>query len=341
MSNEYDEMNSESQKFSLDQGWKVLLKDLNVFPQDLLRRARLPLDLFSQSAPTLTTAEYFRFWQGLEMMLSEDPAFPLKIAQSISVEAFSPPIFACICSDNLNVALTRLAQYKPLIGPLRLQVEQSESQTTVMLGELPGQCPLPSSLVAMELVFFVHLARIATRDRIIPLQVQSTLNIPAAAKFEAFFGIPITTGAFDGVIFSAADAQKPFLTSNSGMWSIFEPALNQRMHQLGTHDRFRDRVRSCLIEILASGECTMTDVADRLAVSTRTLQRRLQAEETSFQQELSNLRAELANHYLRNTPYSSAEISFLLGYSDPSSFFRAFHVWTGTTPDVIREMSQI
>jgi AraC-like DNA-binding protein len=70
----------------------------------------------------------------------------------------------------------------------------------------------------------------------------------------------------------------------------------------------------------------MADVAKRLAVSSRTLQRRLQAEDTSFKQELSALRAELANHYLVNTPYSSAEISFLLGYSEPSSFFRAFHL---------------
>ncbi|MEO1210845.1 MAG: AraC family transcriptional regulator ligand-binding domain-containing protein [Cyanobacteria bacterium J06638_20] len=331
-------MNSGSQKFTLDLSWQVLLKDLNVFPQDLLRQARLPLDLFSQPTPSLTTAEYFRFWQGLETLLSDDPAFPLRVAQSISVESFSPPIFACICSDNLNVALKRLAQYKPLIGPLRLKVEQTEHQTTAVLGELPGQLPLPSSLVVMELVFFVHLARIATRDRIIPLQVQSTVSIPATAKFEAFFGIPLTVGGFDGVTFSAADAQKPFLTSNSGMWSIFEPVLDQRMHQLDSNDRFRDRVRACLMEILASGQCSMADVAQRLAVSTRTLQRRLQAEETSFQQELSSLREELANHYLHNTHYSSAEISFLLGYSDPSSFFRAVHGWTGNTPDVIREM---
>ena len=94
------------------------------------------------------------------------------------------------------------------------------------------------------------------------------------------------------------------------------------------------------MEILASGECSMADVARRLAISTRTLQRRLREEETSFQQELSSLQAELAKHYLTQTPYSSAEISFLLGYREPSSFFRAFHIWTGKTPDVVREMSR-
>ena len=85
-------------------------------------------------------------------------------------------------------------------------------------------------------------------------------------------------------------------------------------------------IRTPFNKILASGQCSMADVAKRLAVSPRTLQRKLKSENSSFQQELSDLRAELANHYLVTTTYSSAEISFLLGYSDPSSFFRAFNI---------------
>jgi AraC-like DNA-binding protein len=332
-------MTPESQKFALDPSLQVLLEDLGVSPQDLLRQAHLPLDLFSQPSPTLTTTEYFQLWQGLEALLSSDPAFPLRVAQATTVEAFSPPLFACVCSENLNQALKRLAQYKPLIGPLKLDVVQTDHHTQVALGELPGQFPLPSALIATELAFFVHLARLTTRAHIVPLRVQSTVSIPAAHQFEDFFGVHLTRGQLNAVTFSAADAQRPFLTSNAGMWSIFEPELQKRMKHLEIASQFRDRVRACLIEILASGECSMADVAKRLAVSSRTLQRRLQAEDTSFKQELSALRAELANHYLVNTPYSSAEISFLLGYSEPSSFFRAFHLWTGKTPEVVREMA--
>lgn len=335
-------MTSEIQKFALDPNLQVLLEDLDVSPQDLLRQAHLPLDLFSQPSPTLTTAEYFQLWHGLEMLLSSDPAFPMRLASAATVEAFSPPLFACICSENLNQALKRLAEYKPLIGPLRLNVLKTEHhQTQVALSELPGQLTLPESMIATELAFFVHLARLATRSHIIPLAVQSTVPISAATQLEAFFGVPLTRGQLNAVTFSAADAQRPFLTSNAGMWSIFEPELQKRMKHLEIGSRFRDRVRACLMEILAGGQCSMAEAAKKLAVSPRTLQRRLREEGTSFQQELSYLRAELAHHYLANTPYSSSEISFLLGYSDPSSFFRSFHIWTGKTPDVVREMSQL
>jgi AraC-like DNA-binding protein len=63
----------------------------------------------------------------------------------------------------------------------------------------------------------------------------------------------------------------------------------------------------------------------------------LQREEgTSFQAVLSQTREALARHYLSSGALTAGEISFLLGYSDPNSFYRAFHAWTGQTPQRTR-----
>lgn len=97
-----------------------------------------------------------------------------------------------------------------------------------------------------------------------------------------------------------------------------------------------ERVRSTLLETLPAGEVSMQVISRKLAVSARTLQRRLQDEGTSFQQTLDSLRESLAYHYLRNTTLSSAEISFLLGFDDSNSFARAFQSWTGKTPQRLR-----
>ena len=97
-----------------------------------------------------------------------------------------------------------------------------------------------------------------------------------------------------------------------------------------------ERVRSVLIETLSAGDASIQVVCKKLGVSSRTLQRKLQSEGSSFQQILDSLRDSLARHYLRNTALSSAEISFLLGFSDPNSFARAFQSWTGKTPQTIR-----
>jgi AraC-like DNA-binding protein len=87
---------------------------------------------------------------------------------------------------------------------------------------------------------------------------------------------------------------------------------------------------------LPSGRATAPAVAARLGVSPRTLQRRLTEEGATFQQVLDGTREELARHYLGTTAMAGAEISFLLGFEEPSSFVRAFHDWTGVTPEQMR-----
>jgi len=141
---------------------------------------------------------------------------------------------------------------------------------------------------------------------------------------------------FNGVTFSAQDAERPFLTANDAMWSFFEPQLNQRMQDLTKSATYTEKVRACLMEFLASGQYSVDDVASHLAVSRRTLQRHLSNEGTTFQEILDGLREKLARHYLSKSAYSSAQIAFLLGYEDPNSFSRAFRAWTGKTPERVR-----
>ena len=93
-------------------------------------------------------------------------------------------------------------------------------------------------------------------------------------------------------------------------------------------------MQAALVELLPTGASSMSDVARSLAVSTRTLQRRLHEEGTNYQATLNETRESLARHYLRSGGMSVGQISFLLGYDTPSSFYRAFHSWT--TPETAR-----
>ena len=66
------------------------------------------------------------------------------------------------------------------------------------------------------------------------------------------------------------------------------------------------------------------------------LRKRLYRAGTSYKRIVLETRMTLARHYLLNSQLPAAEISFLLGYDDPNSFYRAFHTWTGQTPDAVR-----
>jgi len=325
-----------SQKYNLGKYWRALLKDLNISVQDVLRHAQLPLDLLLRKTPTVTADEYFRFWDGLAHVSKNEPAFALRLTQNINAKTTDPAIIAFLSSSDLNMALKRIAHYKPIVAPVRLNIEQNDQQTIVTFAGLPKNGSLPTLFVAFELAFWVQLARIATREQVHPEAVHVSLDLPELEAYEAFFGVRIRRDDVNKVTFSAVDAQKPFLTENHAMWAILEPAFNKRMEDLTQDASYRDQVRACLIEMIASGEYAMSSVASKLAISSRTLQRRLRQEGTTFQKVLDELREELARHYLSATDYTSAEISFLLGYEEPNSFFRAFRAWTEQTPEIVR-----
>lgn len=322
-------------KFTVDPMWRIILKDLNLTGNEVLRRARLPLDLFSRTNAELSAEEYFRLWRGIEKSL-KDPSFPLTLAQSISVEAFSPPIFAALCSPDLNTAAERISRYKQLVGPMTITVEKDAKSTTLSLDCLYTEHPMPESFVATELVFLTHLFRLGTREHITPLRVSSESELADLNGYAKFFGTIPVQGKTNQLKFSQKDAQLPFITENEGMWQFFEPELRKRLSQLQVQESFSERVRSSLFELLPSGQSSIDSVAEKLFVSRRTLQRRLKHEGTSFQKELNKTREKLARHYLKNSSLPGTHISFLLGFDDPNSFVRAFRSWTGETPEKMR-----
>lgn len=328
-----------SNAFPLEPAWRPLLKDLGVRPADVLRRARLPEDLFSRAEVSLSTQEYFRFWDSLEAEIG-DALFPLRVVEMVTTESFLPPLFAALCSPNLTVAAERIAQYKRLIAPMALIVAMKRDALALTFKWLDAAAPPPKSLVAAELAFIVRLARIATREEIRPLKVVTANPPEPASAYRRFFGAIVERGKEHALVFAKADAERPFLTASESMWKTFEPELRKRLAELDASATTRERVRASLLELLPSGQASMPAVAHRLAISTRTLQRRLGAENTSFQEILKRTREHLARHYLSKTALAASEIAFLLGFEDSNSFFRAFQDWTGNTPDRVRQAAK-
>lgn len=326
---------SKALAYSVNPGWRLILIDLGIQPANVLRRAGLPDDLFAREGAALGTEEYFRLWKGLEEE-ADDPALPIRIAEVISTEAFDPLLFAALCSPGLKVALKRIAQYKRLIGPMAHHHEETRQSFRMEVEYLNTAASPPVILMACELAFVVQLARMGTRERIRPLRVALPALPGQAEKYTEYFGVEMKKGPRPCLVFSHADAARPFMTANDSMWSFFEPKLKKRLSELDESASMADRVRGALLEMLPSGESSIEEVSKRLRYSARTLQRRLSAEGESFTALLNKTREDLAHHYLKSSALSGAQISFLLGFADPNSFFRAFHSWTGRTPESVR-----
>ena len=133
-----------------------------------------------------------------------------------------------------------------------------------------------------------------------------------------------------------ATTDRPTSLARSKTWNFSQSHLSQPLDSLEHPGSFLEQVKAVLIEVLPTGQCSAVSIAKKLEVSPRTLRRRLQGEGTTFKAIVSQIRLALAKHYLRQSDLTCKHIATLVGYDNPSSFTRAFHTATGTTPEEFR-----
>ena len=322
-----------SKLFKLEPFWRVLLHEFALSAESLTRRAGLPTNLFASSPTFVDLNGWASLWDALEDELDE-PNLVLQLGQFLTLDMFDPAVFAAFCSKNLQQAAYRLQLYKRLVGPCRLELD--DSQGLVLSCHVLG-LPYPPELWATgELVLWVELVRHTTRHRVIPKQVTMPIAPKDPASFESYFGVSVTHGPRYELAFNEVDATRAFLSTDTSMWSFFEPMLRRRLAELDENTQTTERVSVALLELLPSGRSQLSDVARTLGVSVRTLQRRLGQEDTTYSDVLNHTRMRLANHYLTKTQLAITEVAFLVGYDDPNSFYPAFRSWTGMTPQDVR-----
>lgn len=319
--------------------WRLMLADLGLSAVAVLRRAGLPSGLLDGDGSRITLDDFYALWDSFDTE-AQSPTLALQLGQIEASEYFDPAFFAAMCAPNMTVAGQRLGEFKRLVGAFSLDVEvmPAATQFTYRCKYRPD---LPTSLAATEIVFVVNLLRRATRHRVVPKAVVLPASLRAPAPFEDWFGCGIAHGANASFSLDPIDAMRPFLTQDNQMWQAFAPELRRRMDAAREDLGMRARVENALLELLPSGRTQIDDVAGELAISRRSLQRRLSEEGTSWLDILNTARMRLAQHYLTNTNFGAAEVSFLLGFEDPNSFFRAFRRWTGSTPEAWRETQRL
>ena len=315
--------------------WRLMLADLGIDAMAVLRRAGLPSGLLDGDGSRITLGEFYALWESFDAE-AQSPTLALKLGQIEASEFFDPAFFAAMCAPNMTVAGQRLGEFKRLVGAFSLDVEAMATETRLTF-RCKYRPDLPTTLAATEIVFLVNLLRRATRRRVVPQTVCLPTAIREVPAFEDWFGCAISLGETASFSLDPIDAMRPFLTHDNQLWQSFEPDLRRRMDAARADLGMRARVENALLELLPSGRTQIDDVASELAVSRRSLQRRLSEEGTSWLDVLNAARMRLAQHYLTNTALGAAEVSFLLGFEDPNSFFRAFRRWTDTTPEAWRE----
>ena len=288
-------------------------------------------------------ATQFALWEAA-MTCLRDPGFPIAVTESHRLETYGVLALIAITSKDLQEALGHVMRfYRLWTSSARWDLEQGENQCHLVFVQ-PGDLRLGQRCDhEFALAEMTTAIRGATdRERWSPLEVRlQHARPPSVERHEALFGAPMVFGAArPELVLRARDLELPMVRRDRLLVRFFEHHAEELVQKLGDMPDEILRIRSVILEGMRGRIPRLSDVAAQLAIGARTLRRRLDAQGHSFKALVDQTRCALARQYLEQSRQSIGEIAYLLGFSAPSAFHRAFKRWTSEAPRQYRERAK-
>lgn len=288
--------------------------------------ARLPFESFKA---------LMRAAQGL----TGDPALALRFGAESDLSAFSIVGLIADASDTMAHALQQLNRYGQLVVEVDLgvgerfqNVRDAQGMWLVDLRHDPNGFPELTESTFARIVS--HSSRFGTADQPFVIGAQVTHPAPVyRAEYERILGVPV---AFDcnrnALLVDASWINRKISQTNHYAFGVLSRRAAELLESLAQSKTTRGEVERLLIPVLHTGDFDVEQVAAQLGMSRKTLYRKLKAESATFERVLDELRQKMARHYLDGKKVSVNETAYLTGFSDRSTFARAYKRWTGKTP---------
>ncbi len=284
------------------------------------------------------TRDFFALWAAAEEELA-DPSAGLRFGAEAIARGYGVAAIVALHAPDFRNALAALARYKRLTCPERVEVETHGGEAIARYRWLQAPGAVPRLLVDTTMASLNALARHGTAGAAAPIRLELTRRPTEGALLHRHFDCPIVFGAAsDAMVFDKAALDIAFVSADGGAFALLLDGLECRVAQGEGFSALAGDLRVAIARLLSEGRRpTIAAVALRLRLSTRTLQRRLDESETTFQQQLAAVRRTTASRLLADTDLDPVAIALLLGFAEPNSFARAFRAWEQTTPSRWRE----
>ena len=288
----------------------------------------------------LSTAEIAALFKEC-VTLTGNPAVGLTVARFMHPSTLHALGYSLLASSTLRDCCERLANYFRLVsGQGELRISEEDDRFCISLHTLADG-------VAFETIdawhaFLVRLFRLLYRPDFAPMSVSLARPCPPGYEEEYLksFHAPVAfDAAYCEICLDSATVDEPLMGGNREIAHQNDRIIEEYLTALDKSD-IVTRVKKIIIQTLPSGNSSKQRVASEMAMSTSALQQKLAERRSSFQDLLNQVRQSLALAYMEQAQFSITEMSFMLGFSDTSSFTRAFRRWTGKSPrDYRRHLS--
>jgi AraC-like DNA-binding protein len=304
---------------------------------ELMRRAGFDDEDLRNPDARVPIRKMWALWQ-FAVEATHDEELAIRVFGSTPLRSYGLVGYVMRNSRTLRESFDRLSRYGRLVtDAFRMQWEHDVAAGRIALGEIAAGEPRRAA--EGRLAFLVTAARELTGRSLIPREVQLPYPRPENLTcLAATFGSNVL---FDRpraeIVFEGPDLDADVVGADPTLGGYLDDLAERTLESMPAVPAFQEQTRRVIWAALREGRSELEAVAARLAVSPRTLQRRLQAEGSSYATLLDDVRRELAMRLLRGRALAVYEVAFLLGYSEPSTFHRAFRRWTGTSPRAFRQ----
>ena len=308
-----------------------------VCPQALAARAGIGQGELGDQDNRIAMAKYIALMRAAQQM-SGDPALALHYGETVDMSEVSIVGLIMNASETMLHAFSQLRRF----GKLAMEVEKTGGKESLELVTEGGDVWLvdtradPNDFPEQTESTFARLVcgprRFLPRQHV--LEVNVTHPAPAhRAEYDRVFQCPVVFEArWNALRMDMSLATHKVALQPRYVFGVLSAQAEALMQRLERSKSVRGRVESLLMPQLHTGDIAMDDVAAKMGVSRATLFRRLRVENTTFGNVLDDLRYHLALHYLKGKKTSVNQTAYLVGFSDPAAFSRAFKRWTGSSP---------
>ncbi len=259
------------------------------------------------------------------------PDFGLRLAVAYTRVPCGVAYYGFHAAANFGAALRLLVKYKGDASPnILTRTRDSRYVSLYHAGPRPD---MDSVDALLTFSWLVEMQRVIYRHPAAPALVTLTAPVPNMPLYERHLGCRIDLASTNSIKYTHAALRAT--RSTSPTLQAFRNHVDARKLAADTAEEdpgFAALVKACIQCNIDTGEIKTTDIAVSLCTSPRTLQRRLAEEGVSLKALQNDVRRELVLGLLRRESTTVSEIAQRLGYGDPSTFFKAFKTWYGTTP---------
>lgn len=267
------------------------------------------------------------------------PDLGLQMGALCRITDMGLPGLLAMTSSTLGEAFEVLTRFEPLTGRCyRGTSTYVDNLPAVVFYSIAPYNEYNRFVVDSLLACWMVLAQTLTGHKGLVAEVHIEFAAPPYAdRYEAFFGAPVTFGRPESrLVLTPSAASLPIVESHPLLHQQLLMLAQDRMRRLTIGETFQGKVQQILGPWLHGQTPSLEATAERLGMPDWTLRRKLKEEGTTFQTLVDNMRRDLALGYMRDTQMSFGEIAYVLGFSTPGAFQRAFKRWAGETPGEYR-----